>query len=119
MASLASMLGYKPAPELQRGSGRGAVVETAHSFLAAGSPPVSALPADPRLLRSWQMRATGKLAAAAVLVDLGAERLASGGIAGITAKATKEIASRNLDDTFYVVDLANVLRMYKVGGRAT
>ncbi len=29
-------------------------------------------------------------------------------------KALKEIVRHNLDDTFYVVDLANVLRMYKV-----
>ncbi len=33
------------------------------------------------------------------------------------AKACKEIAGRNLDDTFYLVDLANVLRMFKVPGR--
>jgi hypothetical protein len=33
---------------------------------------------DPALLRSWQMKATGKLAAAAVLSDLRAERLRSG-----------------------------------------
>jgi hypothetical protein len=29
-------------------------------------------------------------------------------------KACKEIVAHGLDDTFYVVDLANVLRMYKV-----
>ena len=30
------------------------------------------------------------------------------------AKACKEIVTHGLDDTFYIVDLANTLRMYKV-----
>lgn len=65
------------------------------------------------LLRSWQMRATGKLAAAAVLHDLKAEHVRSGGLQGMIDKASKEIVRHQLDDTFYVIDLANVLRMYK------
>lgn len=110
---------------------------------------------DPRVLRSWQYRVTGKVAAAAVLHDLKAEHLQSGGALGgglgssrrgprtmpactpdqlftapapaalaaggprgIEQKACKEIARRNLDDTFYVVDLGNVTRLYKVNARA-
>ncbi|KAJ9508522.1 hypothetical protein QJQ45_012069 [Haematococcus lacustris] len=67
----------------------------------------------PSLLGSWQLKATGIPAAAAVLRDLKVERIKSGGPGGITQKACKEIAALGLDDTFYVVDLANVLRMYK------
>lgn len=29
-------------------------------------------------------------------------------------KACREISNHSLDDTFYIVDLGNVLRMYKV-----
>jgi hypothetical protein len=38
----------------------------------------------------------------------------SGGPQGMLQKACKEISAHGLDDTFYLVDLANVLRMYKV-----
>ena len=44
----------------------------------------------------------------------------AGGALGIQAEACKQIVHRRLEDTFYVVDLGNVLRMYKViegGGR--
>lgn len=41
----------------------------------------------------------------------------TGGPAGIRAEALKYISERNMDDTFYVVDLANVLRMHKVRRR--
>lgn len=33
---------------------------------------------------------------------------------GIHAEACKHIEQLRLDDTFYIVDLGNVLRMYKV-----
>lgn len=35
---------------------------------------------------------------------------------GIKATASQLIAAHELDDTFYVLDLANVVRLYKVGG---
>lgn len=38
----------------------------------------------------------------------------AGGLLGMHAKAAELIAQRKLDDTFYIVDLGNVLRMLKV-----
>lgn len=38
----------------------------------------------------------------------------AGGPQGMIEKATREIVRHGLDDTFYMVDLANVLRMFKV-----
>lgn len=40
--------------------------------------------------------------------------MAVGGVKGMTDKACREIIKRRLDDTFYIIDLANVLRLYKV-----
>ncbi|EFJ40311.1 hypothetical protein VOLCADRAFT_84542 [Volvox carteri f. nagariensis] len=74
--------------------------------------PATAAP-DPKLLRSWQYQATGKLATAQVLVDLKAEHIKSGGPMGMKQEAIKHIVKHKPDDTFYVVDLANVQRMFK------
>lgn len=41
-------------------------------------------------------------------------RLLAGGVEGIKATASQLIAAHELDDTFYVMDLANVVRLYKV-----
>jgi len=68
---------------------------------------------DMRLLRSWQYKATGKVAAAAVLAELKAAHLHSGGPQGICAKACEVIAEKKMDDTFYIVDLGNTMRMLK------
>lgn len=38
----------------------------------------------------------------------------AGGPEGIKAMASKMITQHQLDDTFYIVDLANVVRLYKV-----
>jgi len=70
--------------------------------------------ADPGLLRSWQYAATGKVATANVLTELKCEHIKSGGPQGVIEKACREISTHSLDDTFYIVDLGNVLRMYKV-----
>ena len=100
---------------------------------------------DPRILRSWQFQSTGKVSAAAVLLDLKAEHMhsgeccskearprtaccqeggcsrfwrpllcCSGGPRALEQKARKEIARHQLEDTFYMVDLGNVTRLYKV-----
>ncbi|GLI59190.1 hypothetical protein VaNZ11_001024 [Volvox africanus] len=74
--------------------------------------PAAAAP-DPKLFRSWQYQVTGKLATAQVLVDLKAEHIKSGGPAGMKQEAVKHILRHKPDDTFYVVDLANVQRMFK------
>lgn len=67
------------------------------------------------ILRSWQYQVTGKVDAAQVLQELKVERLESGGAIGIKTKACELIRQNKLDDTFYVVDLGNTLRMYKAG----
>ncbi|KAG2440307.1 hypothetical protein HXX76_004416 [Chlamydomonas incerta] len=74
--------------------------------------PAAAAP-DPKLLRSWQYQVTGKLATAQVLVDVKAEHIKSGGPTGMKQEAIKHIVRHKPDDTFYVVDLANVQRMFK------
>lgn len=38
-----------------------------------------------------------------------------GGPRGIEQKASKEIARHQFDDTFYIVDLGNTTRLFKVG----
>lgn len=40
--------------------------------------------------------------------------LLSGGPDGVKSVATKLIEQHQLDDTFYIVDLANVVRLFKV-----
>jgi hypothetical protein len=65
---------------------------------------------------SWQLAAVGRTAAAAVLADLGAAHIPYGGREGIKTVASGLISEHRLDDTFYVMDLANVVRLYKVGG---
>jgi len=76
--------------------------------------PVDRGPADvQRYLRTWQYQVTGKVATAAVLADVKAEHIKHGGPAGIHALASKYISEHKLDDTFYIVDLGNVLRMFK------
>lgn len=40
----------------------------------------------------------------------------AGGPDGVKGFATKLIEQHQLDDTFYIVDLANVVRLFKVGG---
>ncbi|GLC37285.1 Mitochondrial 2-oxoadipate and 2-oxoglutarate transporter [Pleodorina starrii] len=74
--------------------------------------PAPAAP-DPKLLRSWQYQVAGKLATAQVLVDLKTEHIKSGGPMGMKQEAIKHIVRHKPDDTFYVVDLANVQRMFK------
>ncbi|GIL96863.1 hypothetical protein Vretimale_2607 [Volvox reticuliferus] len=74
--------------------------------------PAAAAP-DPKLLRSWQYQVTGRLATAQVLVDLKAEHIKSGGPVGMKQEAVKHILRHKPDDTFYLVDLANVQRMFK------
>lgn len=66
-----------------------------------------------RIKRSWQYQSTGKVSAALALVDMKAEHIKHGGPAAIYAEASKRIAKHRLEDTFYIVDLGNVLRMYK------
>eukprot|EP00200_Dunaliella_tertiolecta_P006583 CAMPEP_0202356146 /NCGR_PEP_ID=MMETSP1126-20121109/10740_1 /ASSEMBLY_ACC=CAM_ASM_000457 /TAXON_ID=3047 /ORGANISM="Dunaliella tertiolecta, Strain CCMP1320" /LENGTH=230 /DNA_ID=CAMNT_0048948869 /DNA_START=149 /DNA_END=841 /DNA_ORIENTATION=+ len=71
-------------------------------------------PVDPRITKNcWQYQATRNVAAAAVLHDLKAEHLPSGGPRGVERKACQEIARRNFEDTFYIVDLGNTTRLYK------
>eukprot|EP00877_Chromochloris_zofingiensis_P000163 jgi/Chrzof1/10147/Cz04g30190.t1 len=66
-----------------------------------------------KLRGTWQLAAVGKPAAAAVLTDLKVQKINSGGPEGIKAEAAKYIVQHSLDDTFYVIDLANVVRMHK------
>lgn len=67
-----------------------------------------------RLMRTWQYQVTGKVAAAAALAELKAGHIKHGGAAAIHVEACKQIEQNDLEDTFYIVDLGNVLRMYKV-----
>lgn len=69
---------------------------------------------DPGLLRSWQYQVSGKLAVAKVLREIGVEHIKSGGPAGMQAEAVKHITQHQMEDTFYMVDLGNVTRMFKV-----
>lgn len=67
-----------------------------------------------QLLRdSWQYKVTGRASAAAVLADLKTEHTQSGGQEGVTQFATDVLTRHKLDDTFYVYDLGNVVRMFK------
>lgn len=66
-----------------------------------------------KYIKSWQFQVTGKPAAAAVLADVKAEHIKSGGATSMTVEAAKLIAEKQLDDTFYMVDLGNVPRLYK------
>ncbi|KAF6266515.1 hypothetical protein COO60DRAFT_1897 [Scenedesmus sp. NREL 46B-D3] len=65
---------------------------------------------------SWQLAAVKKPAAAAVLMDLKVQRVCHGGPEGVKGVASQLITQHQLDDTFYVVDLANVVRLFKVWG---
>jgi ornithine decarboxylase len=69
--------------------------------------------ANDKFIGTWQHQATGKLAAAAVLAECGAVRVKSGGVKGMTEEGLKSITGHELDDTFYVVDLGNTLRLLK------
>eukprot|EP00798_Chlamydomonas_sp_ICE-L_P029191 gene29191-31091_t len=66
-----------------------------------------------RLLRSWQYQVSGKVAAASVLTDFAVEHIPHGGVNSIQKEASKLIEKHDLDDTFYLIDLGNVLRMFK------
>jgi len=45
--------------------------------------------------------------------------ISSGGPLGMQTEACKHITNLGLDDTFYIIDLGNVQRMYKVNPRIT
>ncbi|WIA09197.1 hypothetical protein OEZ85_008607 [Tetradesmus obliquus] len=62
---------------------------------------------------SWHLAAVKKPAAAAVLMDLKVQRVSHGGPEGVKGVASQLITQHQLDDTFYVVDLANVVRLFK------
>jgi hypothetical protein len=38
----------------------------------------------------------------------------AGGVQGLKQEASELITKHKLDDTFYIIDLANVVRLYKV-----
>ena len=40
--------------------------------------------------------------------------VSAGGVKGLKHEASELITKNKLDDTFYIVDLANVVRLYKV-----
>mmetsp|Transcript_26356 Transcript_26356/g.78254 ORF Transcript_26356/g.78254 Transcript_26356/m.78254 type:complete len:510 (-) Transcript_26356:202-1731(-) len=61
----------------------------------------------------WQYAATGRAAAAAVLIDLKVEHIAHGGADGIAEVARRHITNNKLEDNFYIVDLGNVQRMFR------
>ncbi|KAI8467817.1 MAG: pyridoxal-dependent decarboxylase [Monoraphidium minutum] len=62
---------------------------------------------------SWQYKATGSVAAAGVLADLGARRIPHGGPAGMKRVAASLIKAHGLDDTTYVYDLGNTVRLFR------
>jgi len=98
------------------GLGVAAMLDGKEGGVFAG-PPLDRGPApagpDLKMLKSWQYQVTGKAAAAAVLQEVKAVHIKHGGPVGIAAEATKYIREHKLDETFYVVDLANVHRMFK------
>ncbi|MEW5298294.1 MAG: hypothetical protein WDW36_001434 [Sanguina aurantia] len=63
------------------------------------------------LLHSWQYQMTGKATAAQVLLDIKADLIESGGLLGMHGVAGKFISQNQLDDTFFIIDLGNVMRM--------
>lgn len=89
-----------------------------------------------RIMRTWQYAVTGKVSVASALSELKVDHIKhgeksnlrficpslktcplameSGGPMGMQIEACKHIESLGLDDTFYIVDLGNVQRMYKV-----
>lgn len=62
---------------------------------------------------SWQFKATGSARAAAVLAEFKARRIPAGGPRGMAAQAAALIAQHSLDDTLYVYDLGNTMRLFK------
>lgn len=68
---------------------------------------------DAKYMGTWQHQATGKLAAAAVLAEFNTTRTKSGGLAGMASTALSYVKQHKIDDTFYVVDLGNTLRLLK------
>jgi ornithine decarboxylase len=69
--------------------------------------------ADAKVLSSWQLHHTGKVAAAGVITDLGTTHVKSGGYQGMSEQGLKFILEHDLDESFYVMDLGNVLRLLK------
>ncbi|KIY94504.1 ornithine decarboxylase [Monoraphidium neglectum] len=63
--------------------------------------------------KSWQYKATGSVSAAAVLADLHVRRVPHGGPEGMKRVAAGLIKANALDDTTYVYDLGNTLRLFK------
>lgn len=63
--------------------------------------------------KSWQFQATGSVAAAAVLADLHVRRVPHGGPEGMKRVASGLIKAHHLDDTTYVYDLANTVRLFR------
>lgn len=59
------------------------------------------------------MQATGCTPAAAVLAEVHARRVRTGGPKGIAREAAALIAQHSLDDTVYVYDLGNTTRLFK------
>ncbi|GAX73775.1 hypothetical protein CEUSTIGMA_g1226.t1 [Chlamydomonas eustigma] len=66
-----------------------------------------------KLMKTWQYQVSGKLSVAAALTELPVDHIKHGGPVGVQAEACKHIQQLGLEDTFYVVDLGNVQRMYK------
>lgn len=58
-------------------------------------------------------QATGSARAAAVLAEFKARRIPSGGPRGMAAQAAALIAKHSLDDTLYVYDLGNTIRLFQ------
>jgi hypothetical protein len=63
--------------------------------------------------RSWQYQVTGSAAAAAVLADLKVRRVSHGGPEGMKRAASALIRAHGLEDTTYVYDLANTVRLFR------
>lgn len=128
LAATADGAGARAAPQQQQQQQRtptppaGASPVPAIEAPAAAS--VAASPIDPeraaraaaareRVAASWQYRKTGSAPAAAVLASLGAKWLPAGGPQALTDTGSALIAAHGLDDTFYVYDLGNTVRLWR------
>ena len=59
------------------------------------------------------LQITGSARAAAVLAEFKARRIPAGGPRGMAAQAAALIAQHSLDDTLYIYDLGNTMRLFK------
>jgi ornithine decarboxylase len=94
------------------------------SSAAATAPPAPPAPAPSKppqkpTYHPWHLRAAhNNPAAASVLASVNCEHLSHGGVTALSNHASRLIARHRLDDTAYVYDLGNPLRLWRAWRRA-